>query len=539
MKKRFTKFALTAGILLAMAFTFSCSSDDGGGNPAPSGLRKEKISGISQKGPFAQGAIVKIYELNASTGEKGNPLPFDVTTDGSGNFKIENVTLASQYIVIEVSGKYFNEVSNKQTTAPITLRAVADVSGKDNVNINVFTHLEYDKVLKLAKGTEFGAAKKAAQKEVLNALGMSEVGVKSSEDLSLFGGSKNDSLLLATSVLLQANRSPTEVSSLLDAIGGEIRDNGALSAQTKTQVASGLTDLNGKVGQSVLSLANNIVAGMNGSSSSSSGGSSSSVGNLCVGFVEGTTREHYGKDKSQFCDPRDGKKYVYVTIGNQTWMAENLNYEIGGKCYGDDPANCRIYGRLYKWTTAMALPSKCDTTLSTSDTDCAIKTPYHQGICPAGWHIPRNDDIGCRSDCDEERDICNYTCSSYGDWNVLTKFVCSGNNGCDNAETKLKATSGWNGYGGKSGNGTDDYGFSALPGGFFGKYFSMVISNGKPYDNSYWQFAYVGDLGIWWSSNESNASGALSFGIFSETYSSNANTGGKRSLYSVRCVKDY
>jgi len=472
MRKKLTKFALTAALVLAMAFTLSCSSDDGGGNPAPSGLRKEKISGVSQKGPFAQGATVKVYELNTSTGEKGNPLPFDVTTDGSGNFKIENVTLASQYIVIEVSGKYFNEVSNKQTTAPITLRAVADVSGKDNVNINVFTHLEYGKVLKLAKGgTEFGAAKKAAQKELLNALGMSEVGV-SSEDLSLFGGSKSDSLLLATSVLLQANRSPTEVSSLLDAISGEIRDNGALSAQTKTQVASGLADLNGKVGQSVLNLANNIVAGMNGSSSSSSGGSSSSsssgAGGLCAGFMEGTTREHYGKDKPQFCDPRDGKKYVYVTIGNQTWMAENLNYETGGKCFGDDPANCTIYGRLYDWATAIS-------------------------VCPTGWHL-----------------------SSYADWDTLTTTVGSSKMG-----TKLKAASVWNTS--TFPVGTDDYGFSALPGGH------RVNGN----------LGIVGNGGGWWNPDEADNNHAFVKRILYDYEDLQTTEFSKRDdLLSVRCVKD-
>jgi len=52
----------------------------------------------------------------------------------------------------------------------------------------------------------------------------------------------------------------------------------------------------------------------------------------CIGFTDGTTRQHYGKSKAQFCDSRDGKKYVYVTIGIQTWMAENWN----GNGNGDD-----------------------------------------------------------------------------------------------------------------------------------------------------------------------------------------------------------
>jgi len=505
MRTQFSKLALVATFGLALAFTFSCSSGDDGGNPAPSGLRKEKISGVSQKGPFAQGAIVKVYELNTSTGEKGNPLPFDVTTDSSGNFKIENVTLASQYIVIEVSGKYFNEVSNKQTTAPITLRAVADVSGKDNVNINVFTHLEYDKVLKLAKGTEFGAAKKAAQKEVLNALGMSEV-VKSSEDLSLFGGSKSDSLLLATSVLLQANRSPTEVSSLLDAIGGEIRDNGTLSGQTKTQVASGLAFLgeNDNVGQNVLNLANNIVTGMNGSSSSGRNNGSSSSGG--VGSNSGT---------GTFMDARDSKVYKWVKIGEQTWMAENLNHNANGsKCYGENgqvstgsstyttlsnaeiQANCEKYGRLYDWVTAMDINAEYNTKMWGGN---YIK---HRGICPANWHIPSN-----------------------SDWDTLMKFInpsCSNNRDCANVGTKLKAVSGWN----NNRNGTDDYGFSALPGGHGG---ALGVSG---------NFDGVGDFGLWWSSYQYNDNRVYYRSMSNDYESVRYLNSEKFYMFSVRCLQD-
>ena len=62
-------------------------------------------------------------------------------------------------------------------------------------------------------------------------------------------------------------------------------------------------------------------------------------------------------------DVRDGKTYQTVTLGDQTWFAQDLNYETGNSwCYKDDAANCEAYGRLYDWETALT-------------------------ACPAGWHI--------------------------------------------------------------------------------------------------------------------------------------------------------
>jgi len=199
-----------------------------------------------------------------------------------------------------------------------------------------------------------------------------------------------------------------------------------------------------------------------------------------------------------FVDSRDSTSYKWVKIGKQFWMAENLNYAAAvSRCYGEDgqvdkggyildgsklitlsPAeiqvNCDTYGRLYGWQTA--------------DT-----------ICPKGWRLPND-----------------------ADWNVLMKFIspsCSDadDSDCTGVGTKLKAISGWN----NNGNGTDDYGFAALPGGY----------RDVPGSKIYYR---VGERGEWWSSKRTDYT-AYYWGISSECghgYTDNAY------LRSVRCVKD-
>ena len=93
-------------------------------------------------------------------------------------------------------------------------------------------------------------------------------------------------------------------------------------------------------------------------------------------------------DSSAVHDNRDENRYRTVTIGNDTWMAENLRFAAPGSfCYEDKDNRCRSYGRLYPWTVAMRLPSDyIDNSLAGGIMD------EHQGVCPDGWHIPTNDE---------------------------------------------------------------------------------------------------------------------------------------------------
>ena len=192
---------------------------------------------------------------------------------------------------------------------------------------------------------------------------------------------------------------------------------------------------------------------------------------LLIAFSTATLAQ----EKGSFTDPRDKKKYKTVKIGEQVWMAENLNYaDKDSKCYGDKPANCTQYGRLYNWETAMK-------------------------ACPAGWHLPRNAEL-----------------------EKLFSFVDSTKN---ETSKRLKAKSGWTK---KEANGTDNFGFSALPGG-----------NG----NSRGYFSLVGEQGAWWGAtekpNKRNPDETLGTQIFIDERYDKAMLYDvlKNNLFSVRCIQ--
>jgi len=191
---------------------------------------------------------------------------------------------------------------------------------------------------------------------------------------------------------------------------------------------------------------------------------------------------HYGNMKKQFCDERDGKAYMEVDISSQTWMAENLNYDASNsRCNNNLETNCTTYGRLYNWTTAMG--GSASSTANPSGV---------QGVCPSGWHLP-----------------------SKAEWEIL--IALTGYNGA----AQLRPTSGWS-----SGNaGTDNYKFSALPGGFG--------------DGNTWFQPAGQNIGTWWFSTENNSSSA--YRLYLDSSSPAAvidNTFQKQGLCSVRCVRN-
>ena len=188
---------------------------------------------------------------------------------------------------------------------------------------------------------------------------------------------------------------------------------------------------------------------------------------------DGITVSPLEVEMDSITDKRDGKTYATVTIGEQTWMAENLRFNYSGSdassyCYKNNDSDCDKYGRLYTWSEDMA-----------------------RNICPSGWHLPDNED-----------------------WKTLINST----GGVDYAGRKLKARSTWS----NSGKGSDAYCFSALAAGFrdTSKNYSQQGLNA-----SFWSATrYDGTDVLYWSLNADNSLVIR-------------DAGNRNNAFSVRCIK--
>lgn len=177
-----------------------------------------------------------------------------------------------------------------------------------------------------------------------------------------------------------------------------------------------------------------------------------------------------------FRDSRDGKVYKTVKIGDQIWMAENLNYEVdngyGSWCYANEYRYCKKYGRLYTYYAAM-------------------------NACPSGWHLP-----------------------SESEWKILFDYV----GGMRTANYVLRSKDGW-GY-----KGEDRYKFKVLPAGAYYR-IENLYGDGK----DIWEFGYLYSWAKFRTSSEKinyYFPGPYSYVVRDEYTDPRAGT-------SVRCIKDY
>ena len=185
----------------------------------------------------------------------------------------------------------------------------------------------------------------------------------------------------------------------------------------------------------------------------------------------------------------DGNTYQTVKIGDQWWMAENLRVThyrngeaipkvtddsewyystTGAYCnYDNDDNNAVTYGSLYDW-------------FAVND---------NRNIAPEGWHVPSDE---------EWKELEMYLGMSQSEADA---FVSRGTN----EGGKLKSTSGWN----DNGNGTNESGFSAVPGGYRDHNKSSVTDINGVVTETFGDYSGMGGSAYFWSSTEGDSYYAL------------------------------
>ena len=184
----------------------------------------------------------------------------------------------------------------------------------------------------------------------------------------------------------------------------------------------------------------------------------------------------YAQETGRLTDNRDGQVYKTVRIGNQTWMAENLNYytSTGSWCYENSSSNCNTYGRLYYWETAL-------------------------NVCPNGWHLPSDDE-----------------------WTELIDFL----GGFQVAGWKMKET-GTAHWDDPNTRATNESGFSVIPAGY-------CFASDHPMTD----FQLKGTHTYFWSSTEDYSQNAWLYYLSNEQIPVLRNSNKKNEGFSVRCIKD-
>ena len=286
--------------------------------------------------------------------------------------------------------------------------------------------------------------------------------------------------------------------------------------ETLSSATSSSSDVALRSSSSEVSESSSSSADVQSSSSETAVSSSSSVredSSSSLNFDWSLPKETYlnpGIEYDTIIDSRDGKVYRTVKIGGQTWMAENLNFDPGqggsgdakydwSWCYNNEPKNCEVAGRFYTW--AAAIDSVKLATDAKNPQDCGLRkecriaaagsTTLVQGVCPPDWHLPTETE-----------------------WSALFTAVDRSTSG-----EVLRSQTGWH----FNKNGTDAFGFSALPAGR--RYYDGRFDGGGADAN-------------FWSATENGYNSAHVMRLYYNYEIAYLNTYGKDNGFSVRCVKD-
>lgn len=524
------KSNLFVSAFVGMSVLFAaCSSDDeervSGGVTEDAGFVAD-VAGVAQKGPFVKGSAVTVRGIDCKTLEFTDQVFEGAIKSDEGDFALDSVALDTSCAVVEVTGRYLNEVTGKKTKGELTLRALTDLKDRENVNVNLLTNLAYERMMYLVKekSKTLAKAKVQAEKEVLAAFDIKDE-VDEFENLNIFESGDGNAALLAVSVMMQGDADETALAKRLDNFDDSFAESGEWKdSETKKAIAEWVAEAsaNGKldsirkniegldyagevpafeeyvpavepadsieeessssaveessssdvIASEVQDARDSVVTSSSSEAVADTASSSSAVRDSLDVLISSSSIDSLGSSSSRspyewywdvpkeyylnpnvaydsITDTRDGKVYKIVTIGDQVWMAENLNYadsvetpSLKGRswCFGNDDAKCALTGRYYTWAAAMDSVALARDTVNPMicgyGVKCAADSMRVRGICPEGWHLPDTMEI-------------KKLISTVGRTRVFGAM--------------LKSSKGWSSA---SGVAEDAFGFSAMAGGY-------------------------------------------------------------------------
>lgn len=226
-------------------FAFSCSDDNSGGTYEP---QTYNVSGKVEKGPFVSGSTITMQPMDSKMQASGESYSATIT-DNAGNFTFGSKLFNAPFAELTANGYFFNEVDGDLSSGTLNLRALVDLSDKSTVNVNILTHLKYQRMLNLIEqGSSFKQADRQAQQELFAAFGLTAYASTDASQLSIISGTDEAAALIAVSSLILGERSEAEVTEYLAKMSREFGQDGEFSTETKAQIKEDKDYLADKLG---------------------------------------------------------------------------------------------------------------------------------------------------------------------------------------------------------------------------------------------------------------------------------------------------
>ena len=579
MKESMLKWGAALGMLAVSAMFLACSDDDsdfaGDASGDDMGIVTKDIAGLAQKGPFVKGSAVTIRGIDCKTLELSDEIFEGEIESDKGDFAFDNVTLSSTCALFEVSGIYRSEITGKKSAGEITLHALTDLKDRKNVNINVLTELEYERLMYLVteKGKKFADAKVRAEKEVFAAFGIAG-DFDNSEDLTIYESGDGNAALLAVSVLMQAETDDAGLAKRIEKFAdsfaktGKWNDDKTKAAIEKWQVVAtadgtldsirknvegwGYADVVPAFEKYIEVFGDTIILSSDsreGSSGSKKNSSSSRVVSISSSSLQNDKSSSSAKTASSSSTPRNdvSSSLSSILVPSSSWSeaiesSDSRDFYLNPEIKYDSIVDTRD-GQVYKTVKIGDMVWMAEN-LNYVD---SVKTPILKGRIWCYGDRPKDcetfgrlyswfaaiDSVALATDkknpidcgygeiCDLPEKVQGLCPSGWhlpnrNEWNYLFEAI---GGQAPLGGMVLKAKKSWKKLG------YDTYGFSALAGG-------LRESGG--------QYLYEGTYGYFWSSTPFKIREA--YGVFLGDHVDDvslSNAGDRNMGFSVRCVQDY